>query len=209
MRFAFERLFCAQRRRKMAFWAACVMICLVIFNASCSESDSRYTANTPVGAAPPRTALPLPPTSPQASANQQSFTLLDNRRMRLSDYTGKIVVLDFWATYCPPCVAEAPHLVEWQRRYGSQGLQIIGLNVGGADDRSKVPDFIETHKIQYALGYPDDAMQDLYMSGDDSIPQTIVFDREGRIVKHFVGFDSTVQQELESAIQTALAAKTN
>src|SRR5262245_11534467 len=72
---------------------------------------------------------------PVANTGTAAWTLLDSRRMRIKDYEGQVVVLDFWATYCPPCVAEAPHLAELQRRYEKQGLTVIGLNVGGPDDQ--------------------------------------------------------------------------
>jgi thiol-disulfide isomerase/thioredoxin len=149
----------------------------------------------------------MPPTTTTASGaaiNAQSFTLLDNQQANLSDYSGQVVVLDFWATYCPPCLEEAPHLDALQKRFGPQGLKVIGLNVGGPDDRPKIPEFVERLKIKYALGFPEPEMTNLYMGSDSRIPQTVVFDRKGRIVKHFVGYDQTVSQELERTIQQAV-----
>lgn len=184
------------------------VFCLLTF-AACNSSESSNISQTatPAGTAPPRTSFPMPPTAPPERANSSySWTLLDNRRMRLSDYIGQVVVLDFWATYCPPCLEEAPHLVALQRRYGPQGLHVIGLNVGGPDDRYKVPEFVQQYNIQYTLGFPDPAMTSLFMSDDDRIPQTFVFDRKGQLVKHFVGYDSTMPSELERIIQTSLAA---
>jgi cytochrome c biogenesis protein CcmG/thiol:disulfide interchange protein DsbE len=162
-------------------------------------------SETPKGRTPPRTSLPMPPTT--ASNNQpnaQQFTLLDNQQEKLSNYLGKVVVLDFWATYCAPCLEEAPHLDALQRRFGAQGLQVIGLNVGGPDDRPKIPEFAERLKIKYTLGIPEPEMTNLYMGGDSRIPQTIVFDRKGRIVKHFVGYDQTASAELERTIEKAV-----
>src|SRR4051794_20662299 len=65
----------------------------------------------------------------------------NNQRAKLADYKGKVVVLDFYATWCEPCRAETPHLVNLQKQYGDKGLQVIGLNVGGDDDRAQVPGF--------------------------------------------------------------------
>jgi thiol-disulfide isomerase/thioredoxin len=141
-----------------------------------------------------------------SGSNQYGWTQLDNRRMQLSDYTGQVVVLDFWATYCPPCLAETPHLVELQKRYGTQGVRVIGLNVGGPDDRPKVPAYVEQFKVQYTLGYPDPATVDLYLANDDTIPQTLVFDRKGKLVKHFVGFDAEVSAELDRTVQNAVTS---
>jgi thiol-disulfide isomerase/thioredoxin len=144
----------------------------------------------------------MPPTSAgNASLDAQSFTLLDNQQAKLPDYLGQVVVLDFWATYCAPCLEEIPHLDALQKRFGAQGLQVIGLNVGGPDDRPKIPEFVERLKINYKLGFPEPEMTNLYMGSDSRIPQTIVFDRKGRIVKHFVGYDQTASAELERTIE--------
>lgn len=191
---------------------ALVAACLLSLAAACAGGPPPQTVSdtgTPSGQTPPRTAFPMPPTTQSGDRrSSQGFTLLDNRRMRLTDYLGHVVVLDFWATYCPPCLEEAPHLDALQRRYGAEGLHVVGLNVGGADDRPKIPEFVEQFKIKYTLGIPDAEMTSFYLAGDDRIPQTLVFDRQGRLVKHFVGYDETVSTELERAIQTSLAAGT-
>jgi thiol-disulfide isomerase/thioredoxin len=174
-------------------------------------------ANTPRGSAQPRTSLPMPPISAahgsstggahpagDAALASSTWVMLDGRRAHPADYEGKVLVIDFWASWCEPCRVETPHLVEMQQRYGAQGLQIVGLNVGGDDDRERVPDYVREFKVPYPLGYPDDAMNELYFAGDDTIPQTYVFDRKGRLVKHFIGFDKTVPPELENVIKTAL-----
>lgn len=142
-----------------------------------------------------------------SGTGQAAWTLLDNRRMRVADYQGKVVVLDFWATYCPPCVAETAHLVALQKQYGKLGLTIIGLNVGGAEDQPKIPDFVSENKVPYDIGFPDGSLVDSLMGTDDSIPQTFVFDRKGHLVKSFVGFAPDSAGEIEAAIQTALKSQ--
>jgi thiol-disulfide isomerase/thioredoxin len=134
--------------------------------------------------------------------------MLDGRRVRAAEYKGKVLVLDFWATYCPPCREEVPHLIALQKRYAAQGLNVVGLNVGGDEDRPKVPGFVQEFKISYPLGYPDDALSAVVFADTDAIPQTYVFDRNGRLVKRFVGYDSAAATALETAVQTALATKT-
>ena len=184
--------------------AVCLVLVLLACGASCGPAPAEVSRReTPRGQNMPRTSLPMPPVTAGGAnaANAQSFTLMDERRANLSDYVGQVVVVDFWATFCAPCVAEAPHLDELQTRFGAQGLQVIGLNVGGDDDRPEIPRFVERLKIKYALGFPDPEMVNLYMGSDGTIPQTIVFDRRGRVVKHFIGYDPSVKQELESTIE--------
>src|SRR5947208_3677112 len=88
----------------------------------------------------------------------------NNQRAKLADYKGKVVVLDFYATWCEPCRAEVPRLVKLQKDYGPGGLQVIGLNVGGEDDRAKVRAFAREFDIQYSLGFPDDNLVDQYLT---------------------------------------------
>lgn len=177
-----------------------------------AEASRRAKTETPQGESVPRAAMPMPPaeTAERTNARDGGWTFLDGRRAKLEDYRGQVVVLDFYATYCPPCRDEIPHLVELQRRYGPQGFKIIGLNVGGADDRVKVPDYVRELGIQYQLADPDDATVGAFLAGNSAIPQTFVFDRQGRLVERFVGYDQEIAQRLEKAIETALAsAKTD
>jgi thiol-disulfide isomerase/thioredoxin len=208
MHLAFRRH--TTRRALMLFSLTLAALCLLLASAACSSGDAPQLSTetgTPTGTTPPRTMYPMPPASSNAgaAANAQTFTLLDSRRMRVSDYLGQVVVIDFYATWCGPCRIETPHLVELHHRYSRQGLRIIGLNVGGAEDRDKVPAYVEEFRIPYTLGYPDPAMSDLYLSDDDRIPQAFVFDRKGRLVKRFISYDDTMPAELDRIVQSALA----
>ena len=187
------------------------LLCLLLLASACNNARSdASTSGAQANTAPPskqqRTTNSGPPvaTPGSASASQHGFTLLDNRRMRLSDYLGQVVVLDFYATWCPPCREETPHLVALQRRYGPQGLHVIGLNVGGPEDRNKVPEYVEEFKIQYTLGFPDPQLTSIYLSDDDRIPQAFIFDRKGRLLKRFISYDNTMPAEMERIVQTAL-----
>jgi thiol-disulfide isomerase/thioredoxin len=196
------------RLRATATFRGALLLLIALFVA-CNNAPAPVVVsetNTPTGRTAPRTSLPMPPTTTTsaASANSQSFTLLNDERVKLSDYTGKVVVLDFWATFCEPCRVEAPHLDALQKRFGEQGLLVIGLNVGGQDDRREIPGFIQELNIKYTLGFPEPEMINLFMGSDDRIPQTLVFDRTGRLVKHFVGYDQTVSSELERTIEEAV-----
>ena len=134
------------------------------------------------------------------------WTLANNQRAQLSDYKGKVVLLDFYATWCEPCRAETPHLVRLHQQYAAQGLQVIGLNVGGAEDREEVPGYAKEFGIQYPLAFPDDELADAYLGDNQNIPQAFVFDRNGNMVKRFVGYSESSGAELEGVVKAALAA---
>lgn len=143
-------------------------------------------------------------TRAQISEKDLGWRLMDGKRQTIADYKGKAVILDFWATYCPPCIEGIPHFNDLKKRYEAQGLEVIGLNVGGTEDHPKIPAFVEQLKISYPLGYPDDALTDFYFEGDTRIPQTLVFDRNGQLVQQFVGFDNDVKTQLDKSVLEAL-----
>jgi len=138
-------------------------------------------------------------------ASIAGWSLENGQRGSLADYKGKVVLLDFYATWCDPCRQETPHLVALQQRYEAKGLQVIGLNVGGDDDRAEVPAFAREFGIQFPLVFPDEQLVDDYMGLNESIPQTFVLDRQGNMVKRYVGFSEDRTPELERVIQAALA----
>src|SRR5712671_1634171 len=143
----------------------------------------------------------LPKTAP---ASAHGWTLADNQRMTLANYKGKVVLLDFYATWCGPCRAETPHLVKLQQQYADQGLQIIGLNVGGEDDRGEVPAYAKEFSIQYPLAFPEDEFADDYLSDNQNIPQAFLFDRSGNLVKRFVGYSEDSGAEIERLVNSSL-----
>jgi thiol-disulfide isomerase/thioredoxin len=207
------------RSRRVAL--ALALAALVAFAASCDldgaskkRAESAGAAKSDAAAKPPRTNLPMPPVASShddaaaaAAMPRGAWTQLDGRRAGLEDLRGQVVVLDFWATYCPPCRDEIPHLVRLQKQLGPKGFKVVGLNVGGEDDRPKVPDFVKQYGIQYQLADPDDETIQLFLADDDAIPQTFVLDRHGRLVRHFVGYDDSVAAQLEQAVTEALAEK--
>ena len=148
----------------------------------------------------PRTNLPLPVLKNTENLGWKSFA---GENVKLADLKGKVVVLDFWATFCPPCLEEIPHLNELQSKYG-ESLQIVGLHIGGAEDQVRVPEFVERLKINYALAYPQDELSNALMGADNSIPQTFVFDKNGKLVKKLVGFDNFIKADLDDAIELAI-----
>src|SRR5215470_230071 len=168
--------------------------------AGCTENKP---VETPVISQQPNTALPMPPLNGH-ELGQMGWEIADGQRSVVSEYRGKVLVLDFYATWCGPCRETIPNLVELQRRYNNDGLRVIGLNVGGPDDLSQVSHFAKEFSIQYPLAVPDSDLSQLLLGDVDAIPQTFVFDRNGQLVKRFVGapatdvFNNIVERTLQS-----------
>jgi cytochrome c biogenesis protein CcmG/thiol:disulfide interchange protein DsbE len=181
-----------------------VSTCLVVLSG-CHKPAANSNLSPPVVSAPPPTTFPLPPA--KSAQADLGWTLGSEQHVRLSDYQNKVLILDFYATWCEPCRDSIPHLVRLQKRYGPRGLQVIGLNVGGPGDSEQVPAFAREFHIQYQLGVPDAELAVLYTGEDDAIPQTVVLDRQGHLVKRFVGYDVSVDQQLDEIVQNSLAEK--
>jgi len=152
----------------------------------------------------PQTNLPMPPTKPLGEMNWTNF---EGKTQKLAELKGKVVVLDFWATNCPPCLEEIPHLVELQTKYGADNLQIFGLHVGDEEDAKRVPAFAEKLKINYALANPEDALIGFMFAQNTAIPQTAIFDREGKLVQKFIGFNEDIKNDLDKVIEQAINEK--
>lgn len=145
---------------------------------------------------------------PKKPLAEMSWTSFGGDVQKLKDYRGKVVVLDFWATNCPPCIKEIPHLLAIQKA-NADSLQVIGLHVGDDEDRQKVPEFTTKLNITYPLAYPDDALVDFIFDGNSAIPQTAVFGRDGKLVKKIIGFSDEIQAELDQAIADAVKENGN
>lgn len=144
------------------------------------------------------------PSQPLKPVAEMSWTGFEGNVKKLKDFRGKVVILDFWATYCPPCIEEIPHLMELQAKYGPENVEVVGLHVGGAEDQPKVPDFVEKLKITYSLAYPEDALTNFVFGQESAIPQTAIFDRNGKMVKKIVGFDANIKNELDKIVDDAV-----
>lgn len=181
-------------------------IFLSLFFTACQPASAPKIVSS--GSPQPQTsraAAPVPPPIQTADIEKLGWQLQSGAKQTLSDYKGKVVVLDFWATYCPPCLDEIPHLVNLQTKHQNEGLRVIGLHVGGDDDRPFVPGFVAKLKIQYDLGYPQPELVDALFNGTDVIPQTFVFDRNGKLVRNFSSYSVEVREELDEAVRQALA----
>jgi len=150
------------------------------------------------------TAAPGSACPANAKPANLNFTLKDmsNRNVRLSDFKGKVILLDFWATWCIPCKAEIPWFVEFQQKYGASGLQVVGISVD--DTLPKLKPYVAQYKMNYPVlqGLMHDDVQDAYgpLWG---IPVTAVISRDAKICAKHTGIGT--KQAFENEIRLLLA----
>ena len=144
--------------------------------------------------------------SAQQQAHDFGLKSLDGKTIHLSDYKGKAVLLNFWATWCEPCKIETPWLVELQKQYGAQGLQILGVDADDDSDPSDVSTFVKDMGIDYPVligkESETDAVANAY-GGIAFLPQSFLISRDGRVVAKILGLKS--KSDIEDAIKLALA----
>jgi thiol-disulfide isomerase/thioredoxin len=196
------------RRQAKAFrtfrtYRTLLVLCVLCFLSACNGNDT--TSNAPVISNPPQTSVPMPALNGK-SLTSMGWSSADGKHTAFSEFNGKVLVLDFYATWCEPCRKSIPHLIGLQKRYESD-VRVIGLNVGGPDDMAEVPGFAREFQIQYQLGIPDEDLVSLLMSGTDAIPQTFVFDRNGKLLHNFIGYGDTTGEEIDRVVETALTSK--
>ena len=123
------------------------------------------------------------------------FALKDTmgRTVRLADYAGKVVLLNFWATWCGPCKIEIPWFMEFEQKYKDQGFSVLGVSMDD-DGWQIVKPYLEAHKINYRIVLGDDMTAQQY-GGVDSLPTTFLVDRQGRIAATHVGLVSKSQYQ--------------
>jgi peroxiredoxin len=189
-----------------------VLILVAILGSSCNSNDvTPPSSSTPSTSSVPQPAQPagavldsLPPNvldSEMRAATGSSF--------KLSDYSGKVVLVNLWATWCGPCRLETPELVKLHKEFHSRGVEMVGLSTEEPDASAEtVRNFVRAFNVDYHVGWATPEVKITLMQGRGSIPQSFVITREGRILKRFVGFSPvSTPPQLRQALEEALAAK--
>jgi thiol-disulfide isomerase/thioredoxin len=126
--------------------------------------------------------------------------------IKLSDYAGKVLLVNLWATWCGPCRMEIPELVKLHREYRAKGLEVVGLSTENPEASAEgVRHFAQEFKMEYPVGWVTQDVAIALMQGREAIPQSFVISRDGRILKRFIGFSAAgTPQQLRDAIEAAL-----
>lgn len=146
-----------------------------------------------------------PPVAPVVGEAAPDLTLptLAGDTVRLSDFKGRVVIVNFWATWCPPCVNETPRLVAWYNQHNAAGLEVLGVDKLAQDSRSAVEAFVAKYKIPYAV--PLDETGDVSRQWQAlQLPRSYVIDREG--VVRYIRLGEFTDRDFESQVLPLLRA---
>ena len=144
--------------------------------------------------------------APQIGLHSPNFKVVSTSGQIITqeNYRGHLLIIDFFATWCLPCRQSIPHLVEMNRKYGKQGLHILGLSVDEDGERA-VRAFTEEFRVDYPLGLAGDAVTADF--GVRSVPVMYVIDKKGNIAEIYRGYSSDKARALETLIKRLLAEK--
>ncbi|MGH9766111.1 MAG: TlpA family protein disulfide reductase [Blastocatellia bacterium] len=197
-------------------WSSAILLIAAMFAAACnSAAPPRALEDPTASAAAPRARKSIPERDPKAieSASGVEVTKLDGGMFTLSDFRGKVLVVDFWATNCPPCVRQVPLLADLSRRYRDKGVEVVGLTSDDKADQENVLEFLKKAGADYTVGYENQWLSSAFLKGTEDetgappIPQLFVISRDGRVVSHQIGaspqrgiedLEQVVNQQLSS-----------
>lgn len=153
----------------------------------------------------PIALLLLVQVSALAQSKQKTLLLQDmnGRQIRLTDYKGRVVLINFWATWCIPCRTEIPDLIKNQRQYRDRGLRIIGITYP-PENISEVRAFVRKLRINYPVAIGTKSTKDLYTQSE-TLPMTVVIDREGAVREVIEGI--MYSDEFEGKVKPLLLSK--
>ncbi len=207
--------------------AATVMVLTLValFGASsCNSNDEPANrepapkANiVPANPAAPAPVNPAAPASAPATAaaalpvtvRDAELRAVSGKPIKLGDYSGKVLVVNLWATWCGPCRSEIPELVKLYREFRPQGLEIVGLSTENPESSAEgVRQFVSDYSMNYRVGWATAEVALTLMNNRNAIPQSFVISRDGRVLNRFVGFNaSETPLKLRKAVEEALNDK--
>ena len=200
---------------KVKFWSPLRLACTVIsfgllaaFGvSSCNSNDPPSNPASANRSAPNRPAAGyITLTQPVLDAENRANT---GAPIKLGDYSGKVLLVNLWATWCGPCRMETPELVKLNKEFKDRGVEMIGLSTEDPDASAQsVQEFVRAYNVDYQIGWAKREVALALMQGKTNIPQSFIIARDGRILKRFIGFNpQTTPAQLKQALEQALVEK--
>jgi peroxiredoxin len=167
---------------------------LLLITLSAALGIAAGCGNAPAGTA---AAPDLKPSAKRNAAPDFVLTDADGRKVKLSDYKGKVVLLNFWATWCGPCKLEIPWFVEFEKAYKDKGFAVLGVSM---DDEGWeiVKPYIQDKQVNYRVMVATEEVAQKY-GGVEALPTTFMIDREGKIASTHIGLVAKKDYENEIA----------
>ena len=200
-----------QNPARVKFWTPLRIVSTVIvlgllaaFGVSSCNSNDPAPANRRANSAPANAESGL--TSLPAVVLDAEMKSTNGEPIKLANYSGKVLLVNLWATWCGPCRNETPELVKLHKEYQDRGVEMVGLSTEDPDASAQsVLAFVREYNVDYHIGWATREVAMTLMQGRGSIPQSFIITRDGRIKKRFIGFHPIkTPPQLKQAIEDAL-----
>jgi thiol-disulfide isomerase/thioredoxin len=188
------------------------LIVLSLFAAfglsSCNSLDEKTanpTSENPAAKSTGKTAAPSLNSLP-ANIRDVELRAASGAPFKLSNYSGKVMLVNLWATWCGPCRMETPELVKLHKEFHARGVEMVGLSTENPDASAEsVRNFVREYNVDYHIGWATPEVAITLMQGRESIPQSFIITRDGRIMKRFIGYSPAVTPQIRQALEDALS----
>lgn len=191
--------------QEVKFWTPLRIVCtLIVLGLLAAFGVSSCNSNDP---APKPTARG--DRLPQLVLEAENRAAGGAAPIKLANYSGKVLLVNLWATWCGPCRLETPELVKLHKEFQGRGVEMIGLSTEDPDASAQsVINFVRAYEVDYQIGWATREVALTLMKGRTSIPQSFIIARDGRILKRFIGFHpGTTPPQLKQALEEALVEK--
>jgi thiol-disulfide isomerase/thioredoxin len=203
------------------FFTVIVLSSIALFVFACNSRETTNapanTANTNKGNSPAGTVKGPPDTSKLTAVPDDAMSAdlkdVDGKPLKISEYNGKVLIINLWATWCGPCRIETPEMVQISKEYKDRGVEVLGLTTQNNDpDIGAIKDFLREQNVPYRTIYDDGTLARSLSDATNAkpyIPQSYLITRDGKILTHFEGFDPrSTPNKMRQYIELALTYKT-
>jgi len=199
---------------------SCATVFMIAFVSAASAQSGRHVKNPPPPPPPPppaeeslsngAAAEPLAAVNggalPEGLMTRQ-LQALDKTSFRLADFTGKVIVINIWATWCGPCRREIPDYEKVRKEFAGREVEFVALTTEDPiTTHDRVQKFARDYNFGFRIGWADRDTARALMNGHNAIPQTIVIASNGTIINHWTGYSTQGRDRLHAAIEQALTA---
>lgn len=183
--------------RSLPFAACCIVSCITL--AGCGAgAESEKGAESPSSEGHGLIGNPAPDFSVPKAVGSGTVSL--------ADLQGKVVIVDFWGTFCEPCKKSFPKLQDLSAKYSGSGLRIVAISEDEAEDKEKIPTFAQTYGAKFTIGWDEDKSVARHYK-PETMPTSFIIDRQGVVRFSHVGYHDGEEVAIEKELKQLLGAK--
>ena len=186
---------------------ASVFACILVCASACAGGPGAGPSNTSPAGTSAASGDATPTKRGGGGAPAPDFTLpsLEGKNVRLSDYKGKVVLIDFWSTTCDPCMVEMPHLVDLYKKHKDKGFVVLAISLDGPESRAQVNSVVHDKDMIFPVLLDEETAVVGKFNPKKEMPYAVLVDRDGSIVHKRGGYTAGAEKTLIAEVEKALS----